>query len=511
MNRGIAASLVGLGWIAFGLPLPVRADAPAPVPAALREDVDEIQEKFALIRGLIGKADQRDIRQSLDEASDWIDELAETGKLSADDPLLVQLRSQLDELANASTPAPTKPTGPSRQEKKAKDAALLESLLKIDVDLAQVSFKRDVAPIIADHCLNCHNANRKAGDFNASTFALFAEQIVPGKPDDSHLLNLVTGKEQPRMPRGNAGFPREAVDIWTAWIKQGAKFDGPNPREPITSYLVDADAKRRERIAKLSPADLESLRRLAAEQKMDLVAPQKPVSRYESPHALVLTTRPQADAEYIAVLAEAILEELAPRFPSSTELWPGRLAIFVFADRYDYVAFARQVDNYDPEDAEFGHFRSRPELAYVALTADVAGSTLDQTVPQQVLAAFYATIGKGKMPQWAIYGSARAESTSWDPDGAPSVRNELAAASRWMAQEKWSSSLFDDKLPWVDAAPLATSFFTYLHQQDRKRMAQLQQALADGTETSVALQRTLGVTGENLTGPWYAWIRRKYK
>src|SRR5579864_6905994 len=67
-----------------------------------------------------------------------------------------------------------------------------------------VDFQRDVQPILAEHCAQCHGldaANRKSGlrlDVRESVLKggdSGAAAIVPGKPDESELIHRVTSTD----------------------------------------------------------------------------------------------------------------------------------------------------------------------------------------------------------------------------------------------------------------------------------------------------------------------------
>jgi hypothetical protein len=501
-----------VGWMGLCLANVVLVAPPASLSPKLTEDLAEIQVKIERMEKDANRLSKKDLELGLSEASQWIDEFAAEAQLSEDDPLVHGLRQRLGGVEKRASARPMKAKKEEMPASRISDQMRekFEALLKVEVDLQNVSFKRDVAPIIASRCLGCHNANRQAGEFDASSYALFVEQIMPGKPSQSHLLDLVTGKAQPRMPRGNAGFDAESVAIWTAWIEQGAKFDGPQKKDLITNYLIDADTKRRERIAQLSPEEVLELHQLAADRHMKIVKPNKPLAHFQTPNFSVRTTLSASDAEYIAVLGEAILEEVAPRLGMPKNVWPGGLALTVFGDRYDYVAFAKAIDNYSPEDHESGHVRLKPELGYIAMTSQSARQSLDLLVAEQVLSALYRTWGKGKMPDWAVHGAASIEAENWDPARAPSVREELKRAAIEMAQPGWKGSIFKGELPWVQTAPLATSLFAYLRAERKKDVVGWLRALADGKPAADAIQEVLGNTDEELRQAWYEWTVKKY-
>jgi hypothetical protein len=60
--------------------------------------------------------------------------------------------------------------------------------------------------------------------------------FVAGKPDDSELIDQVTGDE-PEMPQNEAPLSRAKVKLLQAWIAQGAKIDGP-PKSEVPPVVI---------------------------------------------------------------------------------------------------------------------------------------------------------------------------------------------------------------------------------------------------------------------------------
>src|SRR5262244_742331 len=95
-----------------------------------------------------------------------------------------------------------------------------------------VSFINDVAPILKENCFACHDAKKRSGKYDMTTFEKFmdgpgTEPIVPGKPGDSELYELIAGTGDRRMPpkKDNLSpLPKPKVDVVKAWIEQGAKL-----------------------------------------------------------------------------------------------------------------------------------------------------------------------------------------------------------------------------------------------------------------------------------------------
>ena len=115
-------------------------------------------------------------------------------------------------------------------------AALAILLLNPTPAFAQpkpVSFINDVAPIIKENCFACHDAKKRSGKYDMTTFEKLMAggsaggPITAGKPDESDFHDLMITKDDRRMPPRDKG---EAVAVEKAaliskWIAEGAKLD----------------------------------------------------------------------------------------------------------------------------------------------------------------------------------------------------------------------------------------------------------------------------------------------
>jgi WD40 repeat protein len=96
-----------------------------------------------------------------------------------------------------------------------------------------VSFINDVAPILRENCFACHDAKKRKGKLDMTSIAGLrkggdkADPIVPGKPEESLIIDLLTAKTTGRMPPKDSGeaLPKEKIEIVQQWIKEGAKVD----------------------------------------------------------------------------------------------------------------------------------------------------------------------------------------------------------------------------------------------------------------------------------------------
>tara|TARA_R110002072_G_scaffold302710_2_gene487900 strand:+ start:544182 stop:546608 length:2427 start_codon:yes stop_codon:yes gene_type:complete len=92
-----------------------------------------------------------------------------------------------------------------------------------------LDFSHQIAPILKRHCVECHGAENAKGGFSLNTRELFLEDMmaVPGKPDESHFLELVssTDPDVQMPPKGKPRVPGEQVVLLKAWIADGMKWD----------------------------------------------------------------------------------------------------------------------------------------------------------------------------------------------------------------------------------------------------------------------------------------------
>jgi hypothetical protein len=99
----------------------------------------------------------------------------------------------------------------------------------------ELSFKKDVSPIIHDYCLNCHEPGGKG--FETSGLDLrsyqslmkgtkFGAVVKPGDSFTSVFIQVVEGRVHAsiKMPYGmNGGLAKEKIGVLKKWVDQGAK------------------------------------------------------------------------------------------------------------------------------------------------------------------------------------------------------------------------------------------------------------------------------------------------
>jgi len=161
-----------------------------------------------------------------------------------------------------------------------------------------VSFTNDIAPFMVNLCLNCHGGSNPRSGFSLETFEKLmrggksGRVVLPGNTEDSRLWHLV-GKQEPiKMPQGQAMITRTNHAKLEIWIKEGAKFDGPDPKAPIRSLVLTDAEKRARDLAKLTPEEFVKRRKERASQLWSAAMPNDPPIEHETDEFLVLGNAP---------------------------------------------------------------------------------------------------------------------------------------------------------------------------------------------------------------------------
>src|SRR4051812_22613674 len=133
-------------------------------------------------------------------------------------------------------------------------SSLSTSVVRPNQPAATPDFNRDVAPLFKKYCESCHNPTDREGKLVLADHAAVLQggehgpAVVPGKADESRLIQALTGKAEPAMPPDGSDKP-EPKEIATivAWINAGAKAStgpAPAPAELVTPKISPRAAVR---------------------------------------------------------------------------------------------------------------------------------------------------------------------------------------------------------------------------------------------------------------------------
>jgi dipeptidyl aminopeptidase/acylaminoacyl peptidase/mono/diheme cytochrome c family protein len=97
-----------------------------------------------------------------------------------------------------------------------------------------------IEPIFAKYCTGCHGSEDTKGELILEDHAALLRGgengpvVVPGKPDESRLIGVLTGAAKPKMPPGKRPGPSEAeIEALASWIRAGAPAPRPGAKDPL--------------------------------------------------------------------------------------------------------------------------------------------------------------------------------------------------------------------------------------------------------------------------------------
>jgi hypothetical protein len=110
-------------------------------------------------------------------------------------------------------------------------------------------FEKEVAPILAANCMECHSADKAKGKLVLADRSGFQKGgrkgalVSADKPDESLLLRALSHDEALKMPP-KTKLPQKEIDVLTRWVKAGAPWpEGVvvAAKEPKVRVITDED------------------------------------------------------------------------------------------------------------------------------------------------------------------------------------------------------------------------------------------------------------------------------
>jgi hypothetical protein len=108
----------------------------------------------------------------------------------------------------------------------------------------EVSFERDVYPLLEKRCNSCHHAEEVGGGLDLTRLSTMLRggddlgpAIVPGRPDESPLIKVLQEGSDYFMPKDGDPLAVDEIALLKNWISQGALDDTPKfPDEQIAFF-----------------------------------------------------------------------------------------------------------------------------------------------------------------------------------------------------------------------------------------------------------------------------------
>lgn len=324
-----------------------------------------------------------------------------------------------------------------------------------------VSFKDDVAPWLVNVCMGCHSGNNPRGKFGFTTFEQLLQggptgnTIVPGKPDESYIVDLVLRQESSpgvtlKMPQGQAQLKQSQALALEKWIAEGAHFDGKDGKAPLRDIVPTEAQLEAAKLAKMSDSEFAERRITETAAMWKQVSPRAEGNAATSANFYFYGTASEDRLKQLSELAETHLASLEKSYPlpDGEAAFRGRLAVFVTKDRFDYEEFNTVLMNRRTPKSVSGHsvINENFATAYIAMH-DVGDteSASDLSTPQMMnalLGQAYLTRDGATLPDWLKQGFGILESgLESDSEYLKAIPSRAAKAASTITDP---GKLFDD-------------------------------------------------------------------
>ena len=108
-----------------------------------------------------------------------------------------------------------------------------------------VSFRKDLAPILIKNCVGCHGDKTAESGFRLDSFTRAFEKnesgsvgFTAGMLEKSEVFRrLISDDADERMPPESDPLRAEQIALFRRWIEAGANFDGDDPAAPLISIV----------------------------------------------------------------------------------------------------------------------------------------------------------------------------------------------------------------------------------------------------------------------------------
>ena len=235
------------GLFVVGILAGTHHSAWAVVTEEQQKQVVEIEQALKEALSLVKSKKADEAEQLVAKAKEALDGLASS---EAKDELADTLSMLEKKIAAAErlvtkgkTATPAKPA-PSNRKPAVKPKPNAKNAPKDAPKSDEISFTKQIAPILVGRCNNCHIRNTRGG-FSMATFASLKKGppdsgavFTPGKGEGSRLIDVLQSGD---MPRNGGPLKPEEIALISKWIDAGAKFDGSDENAQIAASVPETN------------------------------------------------------------------------------------------------------------------------------------------------------------------------------------------------------------------------------------------------------------------------------
>jgi cytochrome c553 len=383
----------------------------------------------------------------------------------------------------------------------------------------KVSFIKDIAPWMVNLCGNCHGGNNPRGGLSLVNFEGLMRGgdtgpvVLIGNRDGSRLWHLVGGIEEPRMPQGQARITKKNYEDLKTWLDEGAKFDGGDIKRPLREMVPTEEQRIAAELAKLTPEQFVAKRKEESDEQWMDANPKEPKNTVESDEFLVYGNVSEERLKEVLGWADEHAKILRSSFGASgPALWRGKLAVFVFKDRFTYAEFAQVIESAEIPNETIGHSRVTPSFAEAYICVQDIGDQVTTSSPgmklnvaDQITGAFLKR-GGDKVPEWLIRGLGLALGAGKEAKKNEFLKNQpLLTVEALKGIEKPEQIFEKGKFSSADLGPIGYTLVQHMLTAGGgpKKLGMFIEKLQSGMDQESAAK---GIYGSDLAGLGYSYL-----
>lgn len=339
----------------------------------------------------------------------------------------------------------------------------------------KVKFIKDLAPDFVTICQRCHSGNNPRGGFRTVTFEDLMRGgdsgavLVAGDLEGSRLWELINGGP-PKMPPGQARIYRKWYDNLKIWIEEGCKYEGDDPKVPLARLVPTEDELKLAKLSRMTADEFIAMRKEHSHEQWTKVLSKTEPQTLETSDFFFIGDVDAGRLKQISGWADEHAKALRGGFklPDSS-IWKGKLAVFVYKDRFGFSEFSQTIENREADPAVVGlsEITVGQEDAYIVIqdVGDTANSTLPDTrlnLIDQMTGAYLKREGK-KLPEWLIRGTGLAMATKEVGGDNEYLRSMRGAAADALRSLETPGDLFGEgKFAPTDMAPIGYTLVGFM-------------------------------------------------
>lgn len=441
----IVLSLLAAGVVLSATP------ADAAVSPAQRKELLQIRRDVSKVRVLLRRKMTDEAAQIIEAAQKQLDELIDGGVDKKD-----RIVESLQKLIESSRSDLAEQTGMPEEPRDSKQ--------RTEVDIPRptgdetVSFTRDIAPFVANICLRCHSGDNPRSGFSVETFEKLmiggdsGQVVLPGDLEGSRLWDLV-GKQKPiKMPPGaNLLITRKNHGDLRKWIEEGAKFDGKDPQAALRDIVPSAEDEKAAELAAMSSEEFSAFRVERSREQWHKVLPKEEPLVEQGREVVALGNVSAGRLKQVVTWADEQAGRLRELFDGdSSQLWKGRLTLFVFKDRYGYDEFNLVIERRRVPRELIAHSNVATTFEDAYVVFEDVGDRSTETAPSlrcsvidHVTSSFLKRGGEN-LPTWLVRGTGLALAAERDDKVNPYYRSLRGSVDAQLKTVSEPAQVFDD-------------------------------------------------------------------